>query len=142
MKNRWTLAAGVACAITLLATLQGRPADSPAPAAASYPLDTCVVSGSKLGSMGEAVVLRHEGREVRFCCAGCVDTFKKDPAKYLAILDAAARKKAPAGNDAPVNPAPEAPRGRVGPPSGGDVSKNTAPEASPPRSPPARAAAY
>ena len=36
----------------------------------------------------------HEGREVRFCCNDCVKEFKKEPAKYLALLDAAAAGKA------------------------------------------------
>ncbi|MFT6862821.1 MAG: YHS domain-containing protein [Akkermansiaceae bacterium] len=53
---------------------------------ADYPLDTCVVSGEKLGSMGEPFVITHEGTEVRFCCDSCVPKFKKDPSKYLAKL--------------------------------------------------------
>lgn len=52
----------------------------------NYPLDTCVVSGEKLGSMGEPFVITHEGTEVRFCCDGCLPKFKKDPATYLAKL--------------------------------------------------------
>lgn len=52
-----------------------------------WPLDTCIVSGEKLGSMGDPIILIHEGREVRFCCQGCVGTFKADPAKYLAKAD-------------------------------------------------------
>ena len=55
----------------------------------TYPLDTCVVSGGKLGSMGEPVVYECEGREVRFCCAGCVKQFEKDPETYLKKLDEA-----------------------------------------------------
>ncbi len=54
-----------------------------------YPLDVCIVSGQKLGSMGDPIVITQEGREVRFCCAGCVPKFKAEPAKYLAKLDAA-----------------------------------------------------
>ncbi|MAI30862.1 MAG: hypothetical protein CMM07_04210 [Rhodopirellula sp.] len=61
------------------------PADSP-PAESGYPLETCVVSGGKLGSMGEPFVVTHEGTEVRFCCDSCLPKFKKDPAKYLAKL--------------------------------------------------------
>ena len=53
----------------------------------SYPLDTCVVSGEKLGEMGEPHIYTHEGREVRLCCKGCLKDFKKDPAKYLKKLD-------------------------------------------------------
>jgi hypothetical protein len=60
-----------------------------------YPLQTCVVSGAKLGSMGDPVVHVHEGQEVKFCCSHCVDSFKEDPAKYLAKMEADA-KQAPA----------------------------------------------
>jgi hypothetical protein len=74
------------------------PADAPAakpadaPAAKAYPLDTCVVSGEKLGSMGPPVVITHEGTEVRFCCKDCVEKFNKEPAKYLAKLKEAGKK--------------------------------------------------
>jgi YHS domain-containing protein len=61
-----------------------------------YPLDVCVVSGEKLGEMGKPAVIQHEGREVRFCCPACVDKFKKDPAKYLKMLDEAEKKIKPA----------------------------------------------
>ena len=53
----------------------------------TYPLKTCVVSGEKLGEMGKPYVYTHEGREVRFCCKGCLKDFKKDPAKYVKKLD-------------------------------------------------------
>lgn len=52
-----------------------------------YPLDTCLVSGEKLGSMGDPVIINHEGQEIKFCCDSCVPKFKKDPAKYLSKLD-------------------------------------------------------
>ncbi|MFM2294923.1 MAG: hypothetical protein RLZZ350_1336 [Verrucomicrobiota bacterium] len=55
----------------------------------SYPLTTCVVSGEKLGEMGQPYVHTYEGREVKFCCKGCVKDFNKDPKKYVAKLDAA-----------------------------------------------------
>ena len=51
-----------------------------------YPLDTCPVSGEKLGSMGAPVVYVHEGQEVKFCCKNCLPDFKKEPAKYLVKL--------------------------------------------------------
>jgi hypothetical protein len=57
-----------------------------APAADSYPLSTCVVSGEALGSMGQPIVIHHEGAEVRLCCKGCVKKFNADPAKYLEKL--------------------------------------------------------
>lgn len=57
--------------------------------AAAYPLETCVVAGGKLGSMGKPVTLVHEGREVVFCCASCEPKFKAEPEKYIAKIDAA-----------------------------------------------------
>ena len=68
---------------------------------ASYPLETCVVSGDKLdgGDMGEPIDYIHKedgkpDRLVRLCCKGCVRDFKKDPAKYLKKIDEAAAAKA------------------------------------------------
>lgn len=63
------------------------PAAGEAAKVVPYVLNTCVVSGGELGSMGEPVVLVHEGREVKFCCEGCVPKFKEDPAKHLAKTD-------------------------------------------------------
>jgi len=60
---------------------------------ASYPLETCVVSGEKLGSMGEPVDHVFKNRLVRFCCAGCVPKFEKEPGKFLAKLDGAVVEK-------------------------------------------------
>lgn len=60
----------------------------------TYPLQTCVVSGAKLGSMGEPVVYEYEGREVRFCCKGCIKAFEKDPDKYIAKIDEARKVQA------------------------------------------------
>lgn len=54
-----------------------------------YPLLTCPVSGKKLGSMGEPVIHSYKGREVRFCCRGCIPRFVQNAAEYLAKLDAA-----------------------------------------------------
>ena len=56
-------------------------------AAKPYPLDTCLVSGEKIGSMGEPIVINHEGQEIKFCCDSCIPKFKKDPAKYLSKLE-------------------------------------------------------
>src|SRR5690606_781477 len=52
-----------------------------------WPLGTCVVSGQKLGSMGEPIIKLHEGREVRLCCAGCIGGFESAPDKFLAVAD-------------------------------------------------------
>ena len=61
-----------------------------APATLSgYPIDYCLISGEKLGTMGDPVVYNHKGREIQFCCPACIKTFKKDPAPFLAQLDQA-----------------------------------------------------
>lgn len=52
-----------------------------------YPLDVCLVSGEKLGSMGEPTSLVHGGQEIKFCCDSCEPKFQKDPAKYLSNLE-------------------------------------------------------
>lgn len=64
-----------------------------------YPLDTCVVAGMKLGSMGEPYEIIVGGTLVRFCCAGCVDGFKEDPATHLATIRDAWREQHDAQGD-------------------------------------------
>lgn len=54
-----------------------------------YPLDTCPITGGKLGSMGDPIVKKFDGREVQFCCAGCVGKFSKDLKTSMKKLDAA-----------------------------------------------------
>lgn len=68
----------------------------------AYPLKTCLTSDEALGSMGESpeYIYRVEGKPdqlVVFCCDGCNEDFLKDPAPYLAKLDAAKDTKAKAG---------------------------------------------
>lgn len=60
-----------------------------------YPLEKCIVSDEKLGEMGKPVVLTYEGQEMKFCCKDCVKKFNKEPAKYIKLMEEAA-KKAPA----------------------------------------------
>lgn len=62
-------------------------AEDAKPAAAAYPLKTCVVSGEELGSMGKPLVIQHDGKDVQFCCKSCLPKFKKDPAKYMKKLE-------------------------------------------------------
>jgi YHS domain-containing protein len=59
----------------------------------AYPLETCVVGGGELGSMGEPVDVIVGGRLVRLCCKGCKPKLEKEPAKYLATVDAAWKAK-------------------------------------------------
>jgi YHS domain-containing protein len=62
-------------------------ADNAKPKLKPYPLKTCVISGDKLGEMGDPFVYEYEGREIKFCCKGCLKDFKKDPAKYIKKID-------------------------------------------------------
>ena len=91
------------------AALKAEPAPSTVSPAlkAAYPLTTCVVSDEALegGGMGGPIDYIHKeagqpDRLVRFCCSDCVKDFKKDPAKYLAKIDAAAKSKAAPKADA------------------------------------------
>lgn len=59
----------------------------------TYPLKKCVVSDEDLGSMGKPVKVTHEGTDVYLCCKSCAKDFKKDPAKYTAMVKEAAAKK-------------------------------------------------
>src|SRR5215212_3345756 len=59
-----------------------------------YPMKTCVVSDEKFGGdMGDPYVFVHDGREVKLCCKGCLDDFKKDTAKYVKKIETAEKKK-------------------------------------------------
>jgi len=52
---------------------------------ASYPLQTCFVSGDRLDDPVDAL---YGDRLLRFCCKGCLRSFNKNPSKYLPKLDA------------------------------------------------------
>jgi YHS domain-containing protein len=52
-----------------------------------YTLDTCPVTGKKLGSMGDPVVKKIDEREVRFCCEPCIEKFESDKDKYWKQID-------------------------------------------------------
>jgi YHS domain-containing protein len=79
-----------------LALLQAGCANSPGrstpTAAKPYPLDYCLVSGDKIGGMGQPVVIVYRGREIKFCCPDCPPQFNKDPEKYLKKLAAEEEK--------------------------------------------------
>ena len=64
----------------------------------TYPLEVCVATDEKLGSMGKSpeYIYRVTGqpdRLVILCCDGCEEDFMKEPAKFTAKLDAAAKSK-------------------------------------------------
>jgi len=79
----------VKCVLALTATLLAgsllaSAADAkPDPKAKPYPLKTCVVSGEKLGEMGDPYVFTRDGQEVKLCCKSCLKDFNKNPSKYM-----------------------------------------------------------
>lgn len=64
-------------------------AESAEAAVKPYPLKTCVVADEELGSMGDPFVFVYEGQEYKLCCKGCLKDFHKEPAKYVAKVQAA-----------------------------------------------------
>ena len=74
------------------ATLSASAADTNSVKLKPYTLKTCVVSGDKLGEMGDPYVFPYKGREIKFCCKGCVKDFKQDPAKYIKLIEQAEAK--------------------------------------------------
>ena len=74
------------------AALTANAADTNTTKLKPYTLKTCVVSGDKLGEMGDPFVYAYKGREIKFCCKGCLKDFNKNPAKYLKMIDEAEAK--------------------------------------------------
>jgi hypothetical protein len=100
-----TLAALLALAPLACAAAESKTQNSKSKAADTaraddYPLKTCLVSDEALD--GDFITYTHRepgkpDRDIRFCCEGCIDDFKGDPAKFLKKLDAASaavRKRA------------------------------------------------
>lgn len=61
----------------------------------AYALSTCLTSNETLGSTSEIWQLVYEGRDLRFCCEGCVEMFKtkSNAARYFLRLDARMKKQ-------------------------------------------------
>jgi hypothetical protein len=62
---------------------------------AEYALQNCPISGMRLGGMGPPFVTEIDGREVQFCCGGCVGAFTADKENQFKKMDQAviARQK-------------------------------------------------
>jgi hypothetical protein len=75
-------------AASQVAGLVEKPSAEQIAAAKAYPLEVCIASGEELGSMGDPVVMVYNGQQIKFCCKGCVDDFKADPASHIAKLTA------------------------------------------------------
>lgn len=58
---------------------------------ASYPLSNCIVMPEHELDAESAVEHVVGGRLFRLCCTGCIDELQANPAKFIALLDAAAQ---------------------------------------------------
>jgi len=93
MKMNRNLVAALAAVALLISTRAGLAEGDKAEAKAKpYQLKTCIVSGEKLGEMGKPYVFVHEGREIKLCCKNCLKDFKKEPAKYVKLIEKAEAK--------------------------------------------------
>jgi len=70
----------------LYAGATNSPSNSAKTTVKPYPLKYCLVSGEKIGEMGEPVAITYKGQEIKFCCKDCVKDFKKNPDKFLKKL--------------------------------------------------------
>ncbi len=85
------------------ATFAGGTNSAAASTPVPYPLDTCIISGDKLGGdMGPPIVFVYSNsvvnQEIKFCCPMCKPKFLADPDKYMKIIKAAEAKAKNAKN--------------------------------------------
>lgn len=48
-----------------------------------YTLDTCLISGKKLGEHGTPYVFSIDGQEIKLCCESCLEEFNSNANKLL-----------------------------------------------------------
>ncbi len=85
----------VACSTSSVLAEETKPADAaPKVEAKPYPINTCIVSGEKLGEMGKIPSIVYKGQEIKFCCKDCVKDFNKDPEKFMKKLAKEEKKAA------------------------------------------------
>ncbi len=89
--NRRQLFASILLTALLSACNSGA-ADKPKPKAKPYPLETCIISGEKLGSMGKPVVFEYKEQEIKLCCKSCRAKFDKDADTFLKKIQDGGKK--------------------------------------------------
>jgi len=47
----------------------------------------CPISKMEAGGMGPITEYEHEGKIYNFCCPMCITAFKKDPEKYIKMIE-------------------------------------------------------
>ncbi len=60
----------------------------PRPRARASAQSNCPVTGERLGSMGPPIPVTVMGRTIEVCCDACVTAVRRNPARYLAKIDA------------------------------------------------------
>lgn len=95
IKSYWKSMVGAGALLTVVALAASAAAEGDAKPK-PYPLKTCLVSGEKLGGMGDPYVFTNKNQEIKLCCKGCLKDFEKDSAKYLKKLEADAKNNAKA----------------------------------------------
>ncbi len=87
------LATTALLALSLLGLAAAQDA-KPARVGLPYMLPNCVVSGEPLGEDAVVVIVEGQkkagdnGREIKFCCAGCAGQFRSNPSEYLSKINA------------------------------------------------------
>jgi hypothetical protein len=77
---------------SFLLPLSGLAGDKKTEKLKPYTLKTCIISGDKLGEMGDPFVYTYKDREIKFCCKGCLKDFNKEPDKYIKKIEEAESK--------------------------------------------------
>jgi len=77
---------GVIIVISAVVMGCGKKTDTPAPVEAVKVINTlCPVMG---GAVADGLTVEYKGQVIGVCCPGCIETFKKDPEKYMAKIKA------------------------------------------------------
>ena len=58
--------------------------EQPATASAGQAQTVCPLMGGKIN---KAIYADYDGNRIYFCCAGCIDSFNKEPAKYVKQME-------------------------------------------------------
>lgn len=96
------LAIGI-CGFTSFEIVFAQPASQQDQAVVDQGNKICPVSGEKIEEKNKATYV-YEGKIYNFCCAGCIDEFKKDPQKYIKkVEDELKAKESSGGQTVPDN---------------------------------------
>lgn len=83
-----TAAVTVALAAVIAATVYAGDNAAPAAAATTQMVKSQVMCPVMGGAVDKQLFVDHAGKRIYVCCRGCIGTVQKDPAKYIAKLEA------------------------------------------------------